>query len=143
MPRNIEEALDDPNWKSAVLEEFNALKKNGTWEIVDLPYDKKEVGCKWVFTIKCKADGTVERYKARLVAKGFTQTYGVDYQETFAPVAKLNSIRILLSLAANFNWPLYQLDAKNAFLNGELEEEVFMSLLQDLRKALKEIKCAD
>ena len=128
VPRNIEEALDNPNWNLAVLEELNALKKNETWEIVDLPRDKKQVGCKWVFTIKCKADGSVERYKARLVAKGFTQTYGVDYQETFAPVAKLNSVRILLSLAANFNWPLHQLDVKNAFLNGELEEEVFMSL---------------
>ena len=103
VPRNIEEALDDPNWNLAVLEELNALKKTGTWELVDLPRDKKQVGCKWVFTIKCKADGSVERYKARLVAKGFTQTYGVDYQETFAPVAKLNSIRILLSLAANCN----------------------------------------
>ena len=128
VPRNIEEALDDPNWKLAVLDELNALRKNGTWEIVNLPHDKKQVGCKWVFTIKCKADGSVERYKARLVAKGFTQTYGVDYQETFAPVAKLNSIRVLLSLAANFEWPLHQLDVKNAFLNGELEEEVFMSL---------------
>ena len=128
MPRNIEEALDDPNWNLAVLEELNALKKTGTWELVDLPRDKKQVGCKWVFTIKCKADGSVERYKARLVAKGFTQTYGVDYQETFAPVAKLNSIRILLSLATNCNWPLDQLDVKNAFLNEELEEEVFMSL---------------
>ena len=128
VPRNIEEALDDPNWNLAVLEELNALKKTGTWELVDLPRDKKQVGCKWVFTIKCKADGSVERYKARLVAKGFTQTYGVDYQETFAPVAKLNSIRILLSLATNCNWPLDQLDVKNAFLNEELEEEVFMSL---------------
>ena len=86
------------------------------------------VGCKWVFTVKCRADGSVERHKARLVAKGFTQTHGIDYQETFAPVAKVNSIRLLLSLAVNSNWPLHQLDIKNAFLNEGLEAEVFMEL---------------
>lgn len=84
MPRNIQEALDDPNWKLAVLEEMNALRKNGTWEIVDLLKEKKIIGCKWVFTMKCKAGGSIERYKAWLVAKGFTQTYGINYQETFA-----------------------------------------------------------
>ena len=128
MPRNIQEAFDDPNWRLAVFDEMNALRKTGTWEIVDLPKDKKIVGCKWVFTVKCRADGSIDRYKARLVAKGFTQTYGIDYEETFAPVAKINSIRVLLSLAVNLNWPLQQLDVKNAFLNGDLDEEVFMSL---------------
>lgn len=128
VPRNINEALADPNWKLAVFEEMRALHKNMTWEIVDLPRGKKTVDCKWVFTVKYNADGSIERYKARLVAKGFTQTYGTDYQETFAPVAKLKSVRILLSLAVQNDWPLYQLDIKNAFLNGELEEEVFMEL---------------
>ncbi|GAU39772.1 hypothetical protein TSUD_220160 [Trifolium subterraneum] len=129
VPRTVQEALGDPNWKLAVKEEMDALRKNNTWSITDLlPKGKKAVGCKWVFTVKCKADGSVERYKARLVAKGFTQTHGIDYQETFAPVAKINSIRILLSLAVNFNWALHQFDVKNAFLNGELHEEVYMSL---------------
>ena len=94
------------------------------------------MGCKWVFTIKCKADGSIERYKARVEPKGFTQTYGIDYQETFAPVAKINSIRVLLSLAVNSDWPLHQLDIKNAFLNGDLEEEVFMSLPPGFEKKL-------
>lgn len=112
IPKNIEEALGDPNWKLVVLKENNALKKSGTWEIVDSPNETKIVGYKWVFTIKCKADGSVKQYKARLVAKGFTQTYGIDYQETFVPVAKINSIRILLSLAVNLDWPIHQLDIK-------------------------------
>lgn len=78
IPRNINEALGIPHWKAAVLDELRALKQNGTWELVDLPPDKKVIGCKWVFTVKYNADGSIERYKARLVAKGFTQTYGID-----------------------------------------------------------------
>ncbi|RVW74918.1 Retrovirus-related Pol polyprotein from transposon TNT 1-94 [Vitis vinifera] len=128
VPQNIQEAFKYPKWKATVDEEVRALEKNGTWEITDLPRGKKPVGCKWIFTVKYKADGNVDRYKARLVAKGFTQSYGIDYQETFAPVAKLNTVRVLLSLAANLDWSLHQLDVKNAFLNGDLEEEVYMDI---------------
>ncbi|KAM2593818.1 hypothetical protein TB1_042916 [Malus domestica] len=106
--------------------EMEALQKNGTWNVVSLPQGKRPVRFKWVFTIKHKADETIDRYKVRLVAKGYTQTFGVDYQETFALVAKMNTIRVLLSLAANFDWPLKQFDVKNAFLYGDLEEEVYM-----------------
>ena len=128
VPNTVEEALKDSNWSRAINEEMNALKKNSTWEIVDKPHEKKAVGCRWVFAIKYNSDGSIERYKARLVAKGYTQTYGVDYQETFAPVAKINTIQVVLSIAANLEWPLHQLDVKNAFLNGDLEEEVYMDL---------------
>ncbi|XP_073016272.1 uncharacterized mitochondrial protein AtMg00820-like [Primulina eburnea] len=103
IPNSVEEALSDPKWAQSMQEELEALKKNNTWKLVPLTEGKKLVGCKWVFSIKYKADGSIERYKARLVAKGFTQTYGVDYLETFSPVAKLNTVRVLLSLAANLD----------------------------------------
>ena len=107
VPRNVQEAFSHSYWRTTILEEINALKKNETWELVELPKGKKTVGCKWVFTIKCKVDGSIERYEARLVAKGFTQTFGLDYHETFALIAKINSIRVLLSLAVKLNWSLY------------------------------------
>ena len=81
-----------------------------------------------MFTLKCKPDGRLERHKARLVARRYTQTYGIDYLETFAPVAKLNTIRILISLAVNFDWPLRQYDIKNAFLHGDLKEDIYMNI---------------
>ena len=128
IPNNIQEAWENPDWRKAIRDEMHALEKNGTWEVVPKPKEKVPVGCKWVFTIKYKVDGSIERYKARLVAKGYTQTYGIDYQETFAPVAKINTVSVLLSLAANLEWPLQQLDVKNAFLSGDLEEEIYMEL---------------
>jgi len=124
IPSSIQEALADPRWTKAMVDEMAALEKNNTWDLVSLPRGKKTVGCKWVFTIKHRADGTIERYKARLVAKGYTQSYGVDYQETFAPVAKLNTVRILLSVATNQDWLLLQFDVKNVFLHGEISEEI-------------------
>lgn len=128
VPRNVADALSQPQWKVAMQEEMVALEKNDTCDLVDLPQNKVPVGCKWVYTVKLKPDDSVDRYKARLVAKGYTQTYGIDYKETFALVAKLNSVRVLISIATNKGWPLYQFDVKNVFLHGDLAEEVYMWL---------------
>ena len=136
VPKTIPDALGDLDWKLAVKEKMNALKKNATWENVELSRGKTTVGCKWVFTIKCKANGSIERYKEKLVAKEFTQIYDIDYQETFALVAKINFIWVLLSLVVAQDWPLHQLDVKNAFLNGDLEEEVYMDLPLGFEKSL-------
>ncbi|KAL0344087.1 UNVERIFIED_CONTAM: Retrovirus-related Pol polyprotein from transposon RE2 [Sesamum angustifolium] len=129
IPNTYLEALRHPAWKMAMDDEMSALISRGTWELVEVTPDTDVVACRWVFTLKFRADGTLDRYKARLVAKGFTQTYGVDYFETFSPVARLNSIRVLFSLAVNLNWTMYQMDIKNAFLYGDLNETVYMSNL--------------
>ena len=120
----VQDALSDSGWAMEL--EMKALHQNGTWELVPLPPSKKTVGCKWVYTVKFNPDGSIERLKARLVAKGYTQTYGIVYDETFSPVTKISYVRILISLDTNLNWPLFQLDVKNAFLQGDLHEEVYM-----------------
>ncbi|KAM1496471.1 hypothetical protein ACFXTO_031069 [Malus domestica] len=126
-PATYKSALKEPVWHKAMTEEIEALHSQGTWSIVDLPYNKNLVGCKWVFKIKRNFDGTIARYKARLVAKGFNQEHGLDYGETFSPVVKPTTVRLVLALAAHHDWPLHQLDVKNAFLHGFLQEEVYMS----------------
>ena len=126
VPNTVEEAVKSKEWKLAIEDEISAFMKNKTWEEYEIPKGKKVVGCKWVLTIKYKSDDTIEIYKEWLVAKGYTQTYEIDYSETFSPVAKIDTIRILFSVAANKDCPLYQFDVKNAFLHGEINEEVFM-----------------
>jgi len=131
-PTTIEEAYSSPDadlWKEAVRSEMNSVMSNVTWEIVDRPYGCKPIGCKWVFKKKLRPDGTIERYKARLVAKGYTQKEGEDFFDTYSPVARLTTIRVLLSLAASYGLIVHQMDVKTAFLNGELEEEIYMDQL--------------
>lgn len=102
-----------------------ALKENNTWDIVSCPSNVRLIGCKWVYSIKLHSDGTLDRYKARLVL-GNKQEYGVDYEETFAPVAKMTTVRTIIAIAASQNWPLHQMDVKNVFLHGDLKEDIYM-----------------
>ncbi|CAL0329743.1 unnamed protein product [Lupinus luteus] len=125
-PTGYTDAIKYDCWRQAIKKELDALRSNETWVITSLPNDKKAIGCKWIFKVKYKADGSIERYKARLVAKGFTQTEGVDFLETFSPVVKMTTIRVILALASANNWHLHQLDINTAFLHGDLKENVFM-----------------
>jgi hypothetical protein len=128
-PQNIEEALTCENfkeWECAMQEEYESFMTNDTWTLVPLPTDKKPISCKWVFKIKQGANGEVENYKAKLVARGFTQTYGVDYNETFAPIAKFTSIHCIFALATLEDMEIHQMDVKTTFFNGQLEEEIYI-----------------
>jgi hypothetical protein len=126
-PTSYTAASKHPQWCTAMTEEFQALQKQGTWTLVPPPPSKNIVGCKWVYKLKYNSDGTLARHKARLVAKGFHQQHGVDFDETFSPVVKALTVRLILSLAVSLNWSLRQLDVKNAFLHGTLKEEVYMT----------------
>lgn len=127
-PRTYDEALLDPRWVDAMQKEIQALEANGTWEIVPLPPGVVPIGCKWVYKIKYASDGSVERFKARLVAKGYNQKAGIDFHDTFSPVVKHVTVRTVISMAAIHNWPLFQMDVYNAFLQGDLFEEVYMEI---------------
>ena len=121
------QAMKIPEWRRAMSEEFDALVCNGTWDLVPSNALTNVVGCKWVFRIKRAPNGSISRYKARLVAKGFHQRPGLDYTDTFSPVIKTTTIRIVLSIAVSRGWSLRQLDVNNAFLQGHLSETVYMA----------------
>lgn len=125
-PDNFEEAMKSEHWKKDMEVEIKSIEKNNTWFLTDLPKGAKQIGVKWVFKTKLNELGEVEKFKARLVAKGYVQRYGIDYAEVFAPVARMDTVRIILALAAQKEWKVYQLDVKSAFLYGELMEEVYV-----------------
>ena len=127
-PYTLSQALKDPHWTQAMDQKIAALHCNHTWDLVAKPSDVNIIGCKWVYKLKHKPNGSINRHKARLVAKGYYhQTLGLDYYETFSLVVKAATIHIILTIALSSKWEVRQLDVHNAFLNGELEEQVYMS----------------
>eukprot|EP00253_Pinus_taeda_P025325 PITA_25325 len=128
-PRTVKEAVDLEDgklWKEALVDEMASLHKNEAWDLVELPAGRKPIGSKWVFKNKKNAEGKVEKYKARLVAKGYSQVLGIDFGDIFSPVAKVTSIRLLLSVVDVFDFEVELMDVKTIFLHGDLEEEIYM-----------------
>jgi hypothetical protein len=121
----------EASWRQAMSEELASIEDNNTWDLVDLPTGHKPIGLKWVYKLKKNASGEIGKHKARLVGKGYVQREGADFDEVFAPMAILDSVRLLLALAAQEGWLVHHLDVKSAFLNGELKEDVYV--LQPLR----------
>jgi hypothetical protein len=125
-PSTYEQVAQHGVWQEAMMEEYASIMKNDVWEVVPRPEGKRVVGSKWIYKFKHGADESVEKYKACFVAKGFVQKEGVDYEETFAPMARYSSIRAIISLVAEMGWRVHQIDVKTAFLNGVIEEEVYI-----------------
>lgn len=125
-PTTYEEAVADAKWKEAMDLEINAIQKNNTWYLTELPAGARRIGVKWVYKTKVNEHGEVEKYKARLVAKGYAQKYGIDYEEVYAPVSRMDTVRMFLALAAQRDWSVYQLDVKSAFLHGNLTKDVYV-----------------
>ena len=125
-PSSFKEAAQHDVWQEAMVEEYDLIMKNQLWEVVPRPKGKKVVGSRWIYKVKHAADGSVQKYKVCFVSKGFSQKEGINDEETFAPVARYSSIRTIISLATEMGWRVHQMDVKTAFLNGVIEEEVYI-----------------
>ena len=126
-PWGYNEAKEKKVWRDACEDEIKSIVKNKTWELVELPAGAKAIGLKWIFKVKRNSDGSINKYKARLVAKGYIQRHGVDFDEVFAPVARIETVRFVIAMAASRGWEIHHLDIKTAFLHGDLKEEVYVS----------------
>lgn len=135
-PCSYKQASKDARWVTAMQHELDALELNKTWELTTLPAGKKAIDSKWVYRVKYKPNGEVDRFKARLVARGYTQVAGLDYLEIFSPVAKVVTVRMFIAIATCYQWTLHQLDINNAFLHGHLKDEVYLSLPEGYSKGL-------
>ncbi|KAJ6944960.1 hypothetical protein NC651_000098 [Populus alba x Populus x berolinensis] len=141
IPSCYKQAREHECWQQAMKAELQALEANHTWDIISCPLYVKPIGSKWVYTVKLKSDGSLDRYKARLVALGNKQEYGFDYEETFTPVAKMTTVRTILAIAASKGWPLHQIDVKNAFLYRNLKEEIYMKLAPGMSTTASDEVC--
>ncbi|GAA0145518.1 transmembrane signal receptor [Lithospermum erythrorhizon] len=137
-PVMYKEVAKHEKWRTAIQNEINSIEKNNTWTLIELPKDGKTIGVKWIFKTKRNENGEIIKHKARLVAKGYSQEEGIDYTEVFAPVARMDTVRMIISLAAQKDWKLYQLDVKSPFLHGELNEEVYVDQPEGYVKKGKE-----
>nr|KYP56954.1 Retrovirus-related Pol polyprotein from transposon TNT 1-94 [Cajanus cajan] len=137
-PQSFKEACTNQQWREAMDAEMKAIERNHTWELVNPPEGVTPIGVKWIFKTKFNESGHIEKYKARLVAKGYAQRFGIDYTEVFAPVARLDTVRLILALVAQNAWKVMQLDVKSAFLHGELQEEVYVQQPKGFIKKGKE-----
>jgi hypothetical protein len=126
-PANFSEAERHQWWRRAMMEEMQSIEENQTWELVNAPGGERPIGPKWVYKVKKDEQGNMLKHKARLIAKGYVQQHGVDYDEVFAPVARLESVRLIITLAAHEGWAVHHMDVKSAFLNGELDEVVYVA----------------
>jgi hypothetical protein len=125
-PITFEEAYQKDKWKKAIKKEINSIIKNNTWKLTTLPKGHNAIGVKWIFKIKRNAEEEIEKHKARLIVKRYKQQYGVDYEDVFALVARMKIVRLMISLADQKRWKIFQMDVKSAFLNGNLEEKVYV-----------------
>ena len=125
-PCTYDEAVKEEVWRSAMAEELSAIERNKTWTLIKAPPGIKPIGVKWVFRMKKDQTGAVVKHKAQLVAKGYSQKFGIDYEEIYGPVARFDSIRILIAIEAQSNWNLHHLDVKSAFLNGVIKEDLYV-----------------
>ncbi|KAL0455867.1 UNVERIFIED_CONTAM: Retrovirus-related Pol polyprotein from transposon RE2 [Sesamum latifolium] len=128
--KDVMASSEAKQWKKAIKSVMDSIVSKGTWVLVDLPSGCTIIGCKWIFKKKLKPDGSVDKFKARLVAKGFKQKEGIDYFDTYSPVARLTTIQVLIALTSVYNLPIHQMDVKTSFLYGELEEEIYMNQLE-------------
>eukprot|EP00253_Pinus_taeda_P019134 PITA_19134 len=125
-PSSFEEVVQQPIWVDAMVEEYDSMMRNSVWDVARRPGDKSMVTSQWLYKVKQVVDGSIEKYKVRFVACGFSQVEGIDYDDTFAPVARYSSIRSILALSAQMGWQIHQMDVKTTFLNGEIQEEVYI-----------------